>query len=124
MPFIHAVSAPTFELPALTVTGLAAPSRGARESCVWRLTLAPGAPGTPHSLDREEIFVGLSGCARATLGAEVVDVGPGDTLIVPAGQSFALANPGGEPFVAVAVLPVGGRACVQPGESFSPPWTV
>jgi quercetin dioxygenase-like cupin family protein len=123
MPLIKSPSAPVFDLPFLSVTGLAAPSRGSRETCVWRLALAPGAPGATHTVDREEIFVGLTGHARATVGDDVHDLGPGDALIVPAGQPFALANPGGEPFVAVAVLPVGGLANFGPGAPFAPPWT-
>ena len=123
MPILAAPSAPKFEVPFLEVTGLAAPSRGARESCVWRLSLAPGAPGTVHSMDREEIFVALAGRARVSLDGRSHELGPGDTLIVPAGQAFALENPGPEPFEALAVLPVGGRACLPAGEPFAPPWT-
>ncbi len=122
MPVIKSSAAPAFALPFLSVTGLAAPSRGARETCVWRLALAPGAPGTVHAVDREEIFVALAGHATATLGDESLSLGPGDALIVPAGQSFALANPGVEPFEAIAVLPVGGQAMLPAGQAFTPPW--
>src|SRR5690242_6703064 len=101
MPVITAAAAPTFELPHLRVTGHAAPSRGAAETCVWRIRLDPGTPGTLHSVDKEEIFVGLSGEARATVEGREVVLRPGDTLIVPAGESFALANPGTEPFEAL-----------------------
>jgi quercetin dioxygenase-like cupin family protein len=124
MPLLQSPSCPTFDLPALSVRGLAAPSRGARETCVWRLVLPPGAPGAVHSVDREEIFVGLSGQASATLDGVTHQVGPGDTLIVPAGRPFALANPGAEPFEALAVLPVGGLATMASGETICPPWTV
>jgi quercetin dioxygenase-like cupin family protein len=124
MPLIKSPAAPIFDLPPfLSVTGLAAPSRGSRETCVWRLALAPGAPAALHSVDREEIFVALTGRARATLGEEVHELGPGDALIVPAGQSFGLGNPHSEPFVAVAVAPVGSRAAYPQGASFAPPWT-
>jgi quercetin dioxygenase-like cupin family protein len=124
MPLIRSSHAPTFELPALSVTGLAAPSRGARETCVWRLTLAPGSPATPHSVDREEIFVALAGRAQVELGGEASSLGPGDALIVPAGQTFSLSNPGPEPFQALAVLPVGGCAALPGGAPFSPPWVL
>lgn len=123
MPIIKSTSAPQFTLSGLTVTGLAAPSRGARETCVWRLALEPGTPGTPHSVDREEIFVVLAGRATATVGGETHELAPGDALIVPPHQAFALANPGAEPFEAVAVLPVGGRASMPEGAPFAPPWT-
>jgi quercetin dioxygenase-like cupin family protein len=122
MPVIKSPTAPRFELPELSVTGLAAPSRGAQETCVWQIELAPGTPGTPHSVDREEIFVVLDGRGRVDLGGSSHELAPGDTLIVPAGESFALANPGNEPMRAIAVLPVGGRARLPGGEAFVPPW--
>lgn len=121
---IDSATAPTFELPFLRVTGLAAPSRGATATCVWRLSLAPGAPGAEHSVDKEEIFVALAGCATATVAGRALDLRAGDALIVPAGTRFALANPGPETFEAVAVLPVGGQAEMSTGERLTPPWTV
>ena len=122
MPVCKSDSSPSFQLPFISVTGLAAPSRGARETCVWRLTLAPGAPPALHSVDREEIFVALTGRATAQLGEASFALAPGDTFIVPAGQAFSLANPGDDPFEAFVVLPVGGRAVMPGGEPFVPPW--
>jgi quercetin dioxygenase-like cupin family protein len=122
MTIIRASTAPRFTLPGLDVTGLAAPSRGARETSVWRLTLAPGAPGALHSCDREEIFVALAGRATVTLGGVEHGLAAGDALVVPAGEPFALANPGDEPFEAIAALPVGGKAAMPAGEPFVPPW--
>jgi quercetin dioxygenase-like cupin family protein len=125
MPLIKASTAPTFDMISqLQVVGLAAPSRGAVETCVWRITLAPGAPGAPHSVDREEIFVALSGEARVQVGGEDVVLLSGDALVIPAGQSFSLSNPGPEAFTALAVQPVGGRATLPGGEPFSPPWVL
>jgi quercetin dioxygenase-like cupin family protein len=122
---IKSSAAPTFEMPpSLSVLGLAAPSRGARETCVWRVTLAPETPPTPHALDREEIFVALAGEARVELGGREEVLGPGDALIVPAGETFSLWNPGKTPFTALAVQPVGGRAQLPGGEPFSPPWVL
>jgi mannose-6-phosphate isomerase-like protein (cupin superfamily) len=124
MPVIRSTEAPVFELPGLQVTALAAPSRGATETCAWRLRLAPGTPGVPHSVDREEIFLAVAGTATARVGATTHSLRPGDALIVPAGEEFSLGNPGTEVFEAVAVLPVGGRAMMPGGEGFCPPWTV
>ena len=42
--------------------------------------------------------------------------------VLPAGETFDLANPHDEPFEAVAVMPVGGRATLPGGEPFVPPW--
>jgi quercetin dioxygenase-like cupin family protein len=124
MPVIKSSTAPTFQVPGLNVVGLAAPSRGASETCVWRITLPPGTPGTPHFVDREEIFVGLSGEACVDLEGEQTVLASGDALVVPAGRSFSLSNPGAQPFTALAVLPVGGKAVLFGGEPFSPPWTI
>ena len=125
MPIIKSSLAPSFELPALAVRGLAAPSRGARETCVWQLTLPPRTPGTPHSVDREEIFVALGGEAQIAIdGASPVALGVGDAAIVPAGRLFSLSNPGPEPFTALAVLPVGGEASLPGQAPFCPPWAV
>jgi mannose-6-phosphate isomerase-like protein (cupin superfamily) len=127
MPIVTGADAPTFALPDTVFTGLAAPSRGASENAVWRVRLTSTEAGAPHTLDREEVLVAVRGRAVASLdGAEHV-VAEGDAIVVPAGVPFALrcADPvdGGTPeFEAVAVLPVGGRACLAGGEPFTPPW--
>ncbi len=123
MPLIRAENAPSFSLPGLTVQGLAAPSRGSSETSAWRLSVAPGAPGVEHSVDREELFLALAGSAVATLGEERWELRAGDVLIVPAGQPVSLADPGDVAFGAVAVAPVGVRARLPGGEAFAPPWT-
>jgi mannose-6-phosphate isomerase-like protein (cupin superfamily) len=123
MPIIRAAAAPTYDLYGISVTGLAAPSRGSRESSVWRLRLPPGAPAVEHTVDREEIFVALAGRAVATVDGESTELGAGDTLVVPAGHPFSLATPAGDAFEALAIAPVGVRATVPPNPPFAPPWT-
>jgi len=122
MPVIRSTAAPEFELPGLKVTGLASPSRGSKETSVWRIALAPNTPGTMHSVDREEIFIAVSGDAEVTISNETLHVSAGDALVIPAGQAFSLANNSSRPFEAVVALPVGGKASMPSGESFVPPW--
>lgn len=122
MPIISAESAPTFDLPGVTFTGLAAPSRGALETSVWRVVMQPGTPANPHRLSREEVIVAISGAARVSIGGSEADFTAGSAVIVPADTDFSLSNPGPAPFEAVAVLPVGGRASLPGGEPFTPPW--
>lgn len=121
MTIIRNAEAPVFNLPGLTVRGLASPKRGAAETCVWRVTLAPNAPGVPHSVTREEIFVAISGTATATVDGARHDLAPGDALIVPSGVEFALANPSAQSFEALVSFPVGGQAVTKAG-TFTPPW--
>ena len=121
MPIIRATDAPRFQLPGLTVHGLASPRRGASETCVWRLRLDPGTPGFPHAVTREEVFVATSGAAQVTLDGVASELRPGDALVVPSGVTFALANLSAQPFEAVVSLPVGGQAVTGDG-TFTPPW--
>jgi quercetin dioxygenase-like cupin family protein len=121
MPLIAAPDAPTFTLPGIEFTGLAAPSRGAVETAVWIVQIAPGTPAVPHRLTREEVIVALQGRARATLDGVEHELEAGGALIVPASTDLALANPYDAPFRAVAVLPVGGAAVVG-SDTFVPPW--
>lgn len=121
MSIIKCDHAPRFELPGLTVQGLASPKRGATETCVWRISLAPGAPGLPHAVTREEVFVATAGAARVTLDGATTELVAGDALVVPKGVQFTLANPSDAPFEAVVSFPVGGQAVTGDG-TFTPPW--
>ena len=124
MPHIKAKDAVIFTLPQVTFSGLAAPSRGARETSVWRVRLAPHAPGAAHSLSREEVLVAIAGAAQAVIGGVVHQVEAGDAIIVPAEVSFSLSNPGNLAFEAIALLPVGGHARIDGEAAFIPPWAL
>ena len=128
MPIISSTQAPTYALDDAVFTGLAAPSRGSTETAVWRVRLSSTEPGGVHTLDREEVLVALTGRAVATLDGTEHEVAAGDAVVVPAGVTFALRcaeTDDGEPgFEAVAVLPVGARACMTGGEPFVPPWAL
>jgi quercetin dioxygenase-like cupin family protein len=121
MPILRNADTVSFQIPGLEVRGLASPRRGSRETAVWQLTMAPGTPGFPHAVTREEIFVATAGSAHVTLDGQTHELAAGDTLIVPPGTQFALANPSGEPFQATVAFPVGGQA-VTPDGTFTPPW--
>lgn len=121
MAIVRKADAPVFHLPGLTVVGLASPRRGAKETCVWQIELAPGTPGVPHRVTREEVFVAVAGTATATLGGEEHRLGPGDALLVPRDTLFALSNPSDSPFEAVVSFPVGGQAITKDG-LLTPPW--
>lgn len=121
LPVISAAEAPTFDLPGIQFTGLAAPSRGSAESCVWIVRIAPGTPGAPHQLTREEIIVAIEGRAKATVAGVEYELEAGGAVIVPARTDFSLENPYASPFRAVAVLPVGATATMG-GDTFVPPW--
>ena len=123
MTLISAASAPVHDFDGVIFTGLAAPSRGARENAVWRVKLPAGRLNdSTHQLSREEILVALTGEAVATIGETRHTFSAGDAIIVPAFLDFKIDNPGNVPFEAIAVLPVGGRAIIDGTQPFTPLW--
>jgi mannose-6-phosphate isomerase-like protein (cupin superfamily) len=123
MKLIKHTEAPVFSAASTTVTGYAAPSRGASELSLWQIELEPGSTSPLHYMDCEEVFLGLSGHAVAAIDETEHQLGPGDCLILPAGTAFTLHVPGEEPFRAMACIAVGGQATMVPdGPTFAPPW--
>jgi quercetin dioxygenase-like cupin family protein len=114
--------APVFDLEGFTFRPLAVPSRGSAELAVWALDLAPGARSAPHSMDREEVFVVVSGRIAATVAGVDVVAGAGDAIVVPAHAELRLGNASAEePARATAVTSVGMLATLG-GDTFPPPW--
>ncbi|OWY61708.1 hypothetical protein B7486_62360 [cyanobacterium TDX16] len=88
---------------------------------MWQVELEAGAPATPHSLTREEVFVVLEGAAKVVLGGVHGVAEQGDAIVVPAAVPFELAAFGSGPVRLLCCLPVGGQACID-GDTFTPPW--
>jgi len=124
MPVIAAPPCPTHEVGATKFTSLATPSLGSVRTSVWQVEIPPGEPPTPHELTDEEIFVVLEGVATVMIDGEVSSAGAGDTIVVPSGVSFALANAGAQSLRLLCCLPVGGQARLPGGEPFTPPWAL
>ncbi|MFE3453773.1 cupin domain-containing protein [Nonomuraea sp. NPDC059194] len=124
MPVISGATAPVFTIGTTRFTGLAAPSRGSSETCVWRTTVAPGAEPNEHSLDREEVLVVVAGSGVARLAGTEHPVTAGDAIVVPAQTMFGLGNPHDEPLELIAALPVGARARLSDGTTIVPPAAV
>jgi mannose-6-phosphate isomerase-like protein (cupin superfamily) len=119
---ITADAAPRFAADGFAMIGLAAPSRGCATVSTWRLTAQPGAQSPRHQLTSDEVFVALTGELVATVDGTEVTVRAGDSLSVPPGVTFSLANRGAEPFEAVACMAAGGQALVGDAAPFTPPW--
>jgi quercetin dioxygenase-like cupin family protein len=120
MPVITPEEAPAFDAPGAAITGLASPSRGATDVAAWRVRFEPGHPSPPHSLDREEVFVVLTGAVTARFADHSETAEAGGALIVPAGAEFSLVAEDA-PAEAVCVFPIGGTALLN-GERIVPPW--
>jgi quercetin dioxygenase-like cupin family protein len=121
MPVIAAPETFTHQLPNARFSALATPSRGSRETSVWRVQLAASAETARHRLTREEVFVVLSGTVRVELAGEVSLARAGDAIVVPPDTDVMLAAVGAAA-EALCCLPVGGQASVAGGPLFTPPW--
>lgn len=114
--------APHFARDGFTFRPLAVPSRGSSELAVWALDLEPGVSSETHSMDREEVFIVISGTVSATVADREVTAGPGDAVIVPPHATLQIRNASGrEPARLTAATSVGMKAVVG-GASFTPPW--
>jgi len=122
MPVLRAPAAPTHDLGHARFTSLATPSRGSTDTSVWTVEILPGAPATPHSLTKEEVFVVLEGTASVRIAGDDGQAQAGDAIVVPAGAEFELANGGAGPLRLVCCLPVGGQGRLADGSTFVPPW--
>jgi quercetin dioxygenase-like cupin family protein len=122
MPVLPAPAAATHDLGHARFTSLATPTRGTVDTAVWTVEIAPGAPVTPHSLTREEVFVVLDGTAAVRIDGSDDLAAAGDAIVVPAGVDFELTNPGDRPLRLVCCLPVGGQGRLADGSTFTPPW--
>lgn len=122
MYLIAAKDAPRFELPGVEFTGLASPSRGSDEVCTWRITVSAGLRSPQsHTLDRDEIFMVLSGAIQLAPDAPVLRAG--DAAVVPAGEAIQLINPQAEPAEAYVVVRAGFAAAMEDGTAIdTPPW--
>jgi quercetin dioxygenase-like cupin family protein len=121
MPIIQAPDEATHDIGTARFTSLATPTTGSAETSVWQVEIAPGAPASPHSLTREEVFVVLEGAASVVLDDVPGIAEQGDAIVVPAGAQLELTAFGSQPVRLLCCLPVGGQARVG-AETFTPPW--
>jgi quercetin dioxygenase-like cupin family protein len=82
---IRAQSMRRTETPNAVMTTLASPTQGPTgQLSVWKIAMQPGQQGPRHIFDREQVWHVLSGEADFAIGDEVVHLGAGDAIILPA----------------------------------------
>lgn len=111
--------------PNATMTTLASPTLGDAHASVWLVEMHGGATGPAHAFAGELVWTITRGTARLTTGdpdrpAEEVDLGAGDTVVLPGGElrRFA-AGPDGFSAVVAGAAPgevtrVGGEPAGVP----------
>jgi mannose-6-phosphate isomerase-like protein (cupin superfamily) len=121
MQITRATEAPRFQLPGVEFTVMAAPSRGSKDLCTWRLTVDAGFRNEdPHTIDRDEVFMVLSGTVQVTPDGD--KLGPGDAAVVPAGEPIQLANVGETKAEVYVAITAGFTGTMADGSTVQPPW--
>ena len=107
MPIIQYSDAPSEEgFPGVNRAVLVDASQGSLSLFVGHLTVSPGSIVTTHiHPDTEEAMVIVEGSLEAILGDETVTVGPGDTVLAPAGVKHGFVNRTQEASKLLAVFP-------------------
>jgi quercetin dioxygenase-like cupin family protein len=120
---VRATQARRTQTPNALMTTLASPSQGPTAGLsMWLVEMRAGQQGPAHVVDTEQIWHLIEGEAEVTVDARRLVLGPGDTLVLPAGAGRQVSAP------ADAQLVVCGRgdAVVRvPGEAAprgTPPW--
>jgi quercetin dioxygenase-like cupin family protein len=121
MPVERSAEHPTFELGGNAITSYAAPSRGAHEAALFRIDLPPGGGLPSHHHDHLDVFVVEAGAGTFHLGDETIELGIGDTVIVPIGVwHHFVAGPDGAALVVTMLA--GTRLIREDGSEIVPPW--
>ena len=107
MPIIQHSDAPSEEgFPGVDRAILVDADHGSQSLWVGHLTVPSGMKVTTHiHPDTEEAMVIAEGSLEAILGDEVVTVGPGDTVLAPAGVKHGFVNRSQESATLLAIFP-------------------
>ncbi|MFI0355182.1 cupin domain-containing protein [Actinomadura sp. 9N407] len=108
------------ETPNGVMTTLASPTQGDAGTAVWRVDMLPGRTGPLHTFDTEQVWSCLDGGATIDLGGRGLTVGPGDTVVMPAGVPRQVTTGAEGGFVAVVTAPGGSRVYNPEGAADDP----
>ncbi|PAZ17607.1 cupin [Streptomyces sp. SA15] len=112
----------TTTTPAGSMFGLAGPSQGSAEVSTWRVELSADASTPVHIIDREQVWMPLSGEFEVEVDGKTEQVKAGQALILSAGAVRQLKAVGG-PAEALVAMVVGGKAMMPGSDNKIPlPW--
>ena len=107
MPIIQHSDAPSEEgYPGVPRAILVDANQGSQSLWIGHLTVSAGTRIATHiHPDTEEAMIITEGSLEAILGDEVVTLGPGDTVLAPAGVKHGFVNRTQESAVVLAIFP-------------------
>lgn len=75
------------ETPNAVMTTLASLTLGGSGHALWQVRMDPGTAGPEHRMSGEQLWTLVGGAATVALeGGDPVALGPGDTVVLPAGR--------------------------------------
>jgi quercetin dioxygenase-like cupin family protein len=108
------------ETPNAVMTTLASPTQGDSEQAVWRVEMTPGQSGPLHGIDAVQVWTVLDGGASIEAGTGSATLGPGDTVVLPAGVARRVTAHDKAGLVALVAAPAAMRAYVLHGTAAGP----
>ena len=108
--------------PNATMTTFASPTQGSGGQALWRVAMEPGASGPEHAMAGEQIWTVLRGGVRVVVGEDEHELGPGDTVVLPADRVRQLHADAERGVVAIVTGPGGDTASGPGREPVVPPW--
>lgn len=83
---------------------------------------APGGHNPFHSHNCEEVMLQQRGTVAVTVDETLVELGPGDLLIIPAHSKHQIVNTGTEAAEWLLIWPAGARFFSAEGDEIEPAW--
>ncbi|MCW0214050.1 MAG: cupin domain-containing protein [Pseudonocardia sp.] len=103
----------TVETPNAVMTTLASPSLGGASQSLWQTRMEPGQAGPLHRMDREQVWTVVEGGVGVEFDGASYDLGPGDTVVIPADSLRRIATERGASVL--VTCPAGARAVLPDG---------
>ncbi|RZJ44383.1 MAG: cupin domain-containing protein [Brevundimonas sp.] len=123
MSVIHADQSRRSETPNAVMTTLASPTLGGSALALWRVEMTPGAVGPEHRFDVEQIWTLVAGAGDVVIEGLSQAVGPGDTVVLRAGELRQVRADAVTGLQAFVVAPGQARAILADGTDRGvPPW--
>jgi len=88
----------------------------------YRVELVGGQWLPEHTHDHEEVSHVVSGRWTVSIDGEETALGPGDTVVIPAGVTHSSRTREGEEAVILTSMPIRTVMIRPDGERISPPW--
>ena len=120
---VRAAQARRTQTPNALMTTLASPSQGPTAGlAMWLVEMRAGQQGPAHVFDTEQIWHLIAGEAEVTVNSQTLVLGPGDTVVLPAGAERQVSARADAQLIVCgrgdAVVRVPGEA----GPRGTPPW--